>query len=271
MNDIAHAHLPYRLSEVEHRYGDHVHILADPFLATRLAHLCSRTTGQPRVNSIVRGLYRDIVRAVIANEFPRIAIEVQTRMAEFTDRATLSVDGIDPHTKVVCVDIARAGMLPSQVCFDALTNLLDPDGVRQDHLIMARTTDAEGRVTGATIYGSKIGGPIDGRYVLFPDPMGATGTSLVNAARAYEQEVGGSPTRWIALNLVITPEFVRKVTDSLPGMHIYALRLDRGLSPPEVLATVPGTHWDAERGLNEIQYIVPGAGGLGEVINNAFV
>ena len=39
----------------------------------------------------------------------------------------------------------------------------------------------------------------------------------------------------------------------------------------EVLATLPGTHWDRERGLTEHHYIVPGGGGLGEVINNSFV
>ena len=32
-----------------------------------------------------------------------------------------------------------------------------------------------------------------------------------------------------------------------------------------------GTFWDKEKGLNEYQYIVPGAGGLGEILNNAFV
>ena len=46
---------------------------------------------------------------------------------------------------------------------------------------------------------------------------------------------------------------------------------DRGLSPEDVLATTPGECWGDERGLNERQYIVPGAGGLGEVINNSFV
>jgi hypothetical protein len=52
---------------------------------------------------------------------------------------------------------------------------------------------------------------------------------------------------------------------------IYALRLDRGLSSASVLSTVPGTHWDDERGLDEHQYIVPGAGGVGEILNNAWV
>ncbi len=271
MMDIAHRRLPYHLSELEHHYGEHVHVLSDPFLATQLAKLCSPDTGQPQVNSIVRGLYRDLARAVIAAEFPRTGIEVTTRMAEFTDRARLVIDGIDPTTEVVCVDIARAGMLPSQVCFDLLNNLVNPEGVRQDHLIMARTTDEVGRVTGAAIHGSKIGGPIEGRIVLFPDPMGATGTSLVNAVDAYKREVPGTPLKWIALNLIITPEYVRKLRELAPELQIYALRLDRGLSPADVLERPPGERWDEEKGLNEVQYIVPGAGGLGEVINNAFV
>ena len=52
---------------------------------------------------------------------------------------------------------------------------------------------------------------------------------------------------------------------------LYALRLDRGLSPPEVLTTAPGELWEKERGLDDRQYIVPGGGGMGEVMNNAYV
>jgi hypothetical protein len=49
------------------------------------------------------------------------------------------------------------------------------------------------------------------------------------------------------------------------------VRLDRGLSPADVLKTPLGTHWDRERGLNQKDYIVPGGGGFGEVMNNAYV
>ena len=47
---------------------------------------------------------------------------------------------------------------------------------------------------------------------------------------------------------------------------MYAIRLDRGLSPAEVLATLPGTHWERERGLNEKHYIIPGGGGFGDAL-----
>jgi uracil phosphoribosyltransferase len=38
-----------------------------------------------------------------------------------------------------------------------------------------------------------------------------------------------------------------------------------------VLAAVPGERWAEERGLDPHDYIVPGAGGVGELIYNAFV
>ena len=42
------------------------------------------------------------------------------------------------------------------------------------------------------------------------------------------------------------------VTQAHPDLVIYAVRVDRGLSPADVLRSVPGTHWAKERGLNEI-------------------
>ena len=51
---------------------------------------------------------------------------------------------------------------------------------------------------------------------------------------------------------------------------VYTLRLDRGLSAQDVLDEHPGVRWEDERGLNDLSYIVPGAGGLGEVLNNSW-
>ena len=38
-----------------------------------------------------------------------------------------------------------------------------------------------------------------------------------------------------------------------------------------VLGSKLGAHPELESGLNEKQYILPGAGGLGEVLTNAFI
>ncbi len=73
------------------------------------------------------------------------------------------------------------------------------------------------------------------------------------------------------MHLIVTPEYLRNVLRAHPDTIVYALRLDRGLSTEEVLATVPGTRWDDEKGLDDHQYIVPGAGGVGEILNNAWV
>ena len=37
--------------------------------------------------------------------------------------------------------------MPSQVVYDLLNDVIDPSGVRQDHLFMSRVTDANGRFT----------------------------------------------------------------------------------------------------------------------------
>ena len=42
MRDHAYDTVSFRLSEIEHRYGKHVHILADPLALTQLAKLCSK-------------------------------------------------------------------------------------------------------------------------------------------------------------------------------------------------------------------------------------
>jgi len=100
--------------------------------------------------------------------------------------------------------------------------------------------------------------------------MGATGSTVSKVLGHYQEEVHGTPSKIIALHLIVTPEYLRHVRQH-PEVTVYALRLDRGLSPPDVLESVPGSRWAEERGLTDHQYIVPGGGGLGEVMNNSYV
>lgn len=271
IGDVGYTGQHLRHGELAHRYGDQVHILADPYHLSLLATLSAQRTVQPLVNHLVTALYRDLIGVVIARELPAAPTERETRMIATTPLGVYRGAATDPTTRVVCVDIARAGMLPASICFDAVNHVLDPAGVRQDHLIMNRVVDAAGCVVGARIFGEKTGGDVDGRVLLFPDPMGATGSSLTKAITYYKEDQGGTPAAVITMNLIVTPEFIRHVRAAHPEVVVYAYRLDRGLSDPEILATVPGTFPERERGLDERQYIVPGAGGLGEVINNVFV
>ncbi|WP_394825956.1 uracil phosphoribosyltransferase [Pendulispora albinea] len=269
--ETAYAKSNYRAPEIAHRYGPNVHLLDDPLSLTQLARLCARETGQPHVGRLVRTLYERLSEVVLAAEFPRVRIDVPTRMVSSSPSAVYRGVAIGPSTKAVSVGIARAGTMPSQVVYDLLNEVLDPQGVRQDHLFMSRTTDNDGRVTGASWHDAKIGGDVDGRIIVIPDPMGATGSSVASAISHYKTKIGGTPAKCITMHLMVTPEYVKRVLSVHPDTIIYALRLDRGLSPPEVLETVPGTRWDEERGLDEHQYIVPGAGGVGELLNNAWV
>ncbi|MFZ4577194.1 MAG: uracil phosphoribosyltransferase [Myxococcota bacterium] len=258
------------VGELRHAYGSNVHLMHDPLALTWLARLSHPSCVQPEVNRIISMLYRSLMREVINREFPRRVVRSETRMREYTEHGYYEGTVIDPSIEVTTVDIVRAGILPSMVCFEALTEILDPTRVRQDHILMSRLVNVDEQVTGAGIFGSKIAGPVAGRILLFPDPMGATGGSLVEAVQFYVNELDGPPKHIYALNLMVTPEFLRKVTSSFPGLvSVYAYRLDRGLSPADVLADMPGAQWDRERGLNDRQYIVPGAGGMGEIMNNA--
>jgi uracil phosphoribosyltransferase len=271
MSDIAYARSSFKPLEIEHRYGPNVHLLDDPLAWTQLARLCARATMQPEIGRLVRVLYERMSEVVISAEFPRARIDVPTRMVTYSPEAVYRGLAIAPLTKAVTVGIARAGTMPSQVVYELLNEVLDPEGVRQDHLFMSRATDATGKVIGATWHDAKIGRDMEGRILLLPDPMGATGSSMVSALTHYKTKLEGTPARCIAMHLIVTPEYIRNLSTAHPDVVIYALRLDRGLSPADVLQTVPGTRWEEERGLDERQYIVPGAGGVGEILNNAWV
>lgn len=271
MRDSLYERLPFRLSELEHRYGPHVHLVGNPYLLSQLAILCAKGTVQPQINRLAALLYGDLVKMVINAEFPRKFAAIPTRMIDSTPQGIFQGEVIDPDVRVITVNIARAGTLPSQVTYDLLNDTLSPQLVRQDHIVMSRMIDDAEHVVGSEIGGSKIGGDVDDAFLLFPDPMGATGGSLATAIALYKDKIPGTPRRIICLNLIVTPEYLRRITTQHPDVRVYALRLDRGLSPEDVFDTPPGTHWDRERGLNERQYIVPGGGGFGEIMNNAYV
>lgn len=260
-----------RPNEIEHHYGAGIHILSDLFLQSHLTRLCAPNTVQPAINHHLITIYQHLLRTVVAREFPKCAVETPTRMAEAHPReGVFRGEIIDPQTRAVSVNLARAGTLPSHVCYDALNSILNPALVRQDHISIARKADAQThQVTGSEISGHKIGGDINDAILLIPDPMGATGSTVVEILDLYLQT--GKPRAVIAIHCIITPEYLKKVRSRYPEIVVYAARLDRGLSPESVLKTVPGTHPDQERGLNDRHYIVPGGGGFGEVLNNAFV
>lgn len=269
LHDCQFEKISYRLSEQEHRYGSQVHLLSDPFLHSHLARLCSDETHQPVINELITTLYSAMLKIVVNQEFPQTRMVTRTRMADRHPEAVFESPIINPETAVVSVNLARAGTLPSHVCYNALNYFMNPKKVRQDHISIARQTGESQQVTGSAVSGHKIGGRVDDAIVLFPDPMGATGSTLNEVMDLFKRH--GRAQKFVALHCIVTPEYLKNVLNRHPDLSIYAIRLDRGLSDPSILKTVPGTHWAQEKGLNEHQYIVPGGGGFGEILNNAYV
>jgi uracil phosphoribosyltransferase len=254
---------------LSHAYGSRVRVLSNPLLDSLVARLCEPRTKLREITSGLRFVYEALTLEA-SRDFPRCRREIATRMAEqHPEAGILRGEFLDPAMRVVIVDVVRAGILPSQVCFERLASVLPDECLRLDHLTMARIADASGHVARVDLSGSKIGGTVAGATLIVPDPMGATGSTLIRAVEHY-REHHGVPARVIALSMIVTPEFLRRSLDLVENLTIIAARLDRGLSPPDVLATPPGTHWARERGLDEHDYIVPGAGGMGELLNNSW-
>jgi len=257
--------------EIEHRYGPQVHLLKNFFLDGLLARLCSPETLQPEINHLVEILYNHLLITVMNQEFPQEDFQSETRMTAMHPDIQLSGKRLKHDQRAIVVNLARAGTYPSHVCFNTLHYALHPQVLRQDHIFAARTLDGKNHVTGTELGATKIGGDKNQAIVLFPDPMGATGNTISTVINHYKNHVAGVATKMIALHLIVTPEYLKNVLKEHQVITIYALRLDRGLSDEAILKTPPGTHWNKERGLNDKDYIVPGGGGFGEIMNNSFV
>lgn len=264
----------YKLTEnrrVSHLYSSKVNIISDPFAQTLLAKLSGPNTKLPEINFLIEKLYHVLFWEMAKDLFPLEKVSWDTRMKGLHPEAVFKGDIINQKTPAIVVDLARAGTFPSHTCFELLNYLKNSDFNRQDHFYINRKVNKQSRVVGVDVSGSKIGGGQEGAMVFFPDPMGATGGTLAHCISHYKNKVEGSARCYVGLHLIITPEFIKKITAAHPDVYIYALRLDRGFSTDAILKSIPGKFKNKEIGLNKNQYIVPGAGGIGEILNNAFV
>jgi len=262
---------PRPMGRLEHHYGPRVHILSDPWGLSLVARAGHPATQTPDLLRLVDAAYRHLLLGM-SERFPLQQGPLPTRMTASEPRALYSGQRLATDHRIVLIDVARAGTLPAHGMQAALYDLWEPEAVRVDHLYLNRAVDpVTQRVTGTHFHGSKIGGAFEDATLIVPDPMDATGGTIVKVLDHYRREVPGRPKQVMTAHLIVTPEFLRRVLDADPNVHIYALRMDRGLSSEEVLQCPPGLRWSEEVGLDRHDYIIPGAGGLGEWMNNAFV
>jgi len=256
--------------ELEHRYGPRVHVLHEPAQLSLLARIGSPETGGAELPALVRSAYARLLHAALAAHFPVVQDRVATRMSATEPNGFYTGPRLCQRTQLVICAVIRAGILPAQACYEQACAMLPADNVRLDFLNMSRETDGDGHVTGVRLDGTKIGGDVDGAVVLIPDPMGATGGTIQRAVEIY-RGLGAEPRAIVAMHLMATPEAIQRCVTGSPDAVLWTCRVDRGLSAPDVLATTPGTHPERERGLNDVHYIVPGAGGMGELMTNSWV
>jgi len=269
--DIAYTKIKQDQFYLEHKYGENINISQNIVLLNILERLGRKETLQPLFNILLNRAYDILFQQVLSLEFEKEELRSKTRMSELVEGAAFNGEVLKRDSKIVCVDLARAGMLPTQNLFELCNLLFNTEKVRQDHVYAQRIVNENEQVTGVDFSGSKIGGDIENAYVILADPMGATGSTIDEALSFYKNQVKGKACKFISVHLMITPEFIKKLKAQHPDLIIFAGRIDRGLSSEKVLRSTPGEFLDEEKGLSDIQYIVPGAGGVGELINNSFV
>lgn len=271
MQDSQYKDLSFNPSLVDHKYGENIKILKDPYLHTLLSKISSEQVVQPILTRYIEKSYQGLFNAISSLSFPLKKQIVTTRMIDLHSEAKFETQIFDQDESFVVVDLARAGIIPAQLMYNELNYLYNPQNIRQDHFYVSRRTNDKNEVVGIDISGSKVGGDIDDKIVIFPDPMGATGGTISESISHYKKNVKGKAKKIITAHLIITPEYIQRIKKDHPDVEVYTIRLDRGLSSIKALDSIPGTFADEERGLNENQYIVPGAGGVGELLNNSYV
>ena len=180
------------------------------------------------------------------NELEQETVSVKTRISAKDPRGVFHGKIFKKNQKAVVADVIRAGMMPSHQFYLKLTEILNPKFVRQDH-IMSQRIETESGVQGSELTGSKIGGNVKGAIVFIPDPMGATGGSVDEIVNFYQKNFG-KPKKFVVINLIIAPQYIKRLEKIKAPISLYAARLDKGLTKDD--------------------FIYPGLGGVGEMINN---
>ncbi len=221
-------------------------ILDTPYNLSLLAELGKPETAQPRISQLITALFGNMFGAVVNGELEQETVLLKTRIAVKDKRGIFRDKIFKKNQKVVVADVIRAGMQPSHQFYLNLTEILNPKYVRQDHLMSQRIETKNG-VSGSELTGSKIGGSVKGAIVFIPDPMGATGGSVKEVVDFYQKKYG-KPKRFVVVNLVVAPQYLKNLKKIKASMSVYAARLDKGLTKDD--------------------FIYPGLGGVGEIINN---
>lgn len=221
-------------------------ILDTPYNLSLLSELGLSETHQPKISQLIESLYGNVFGTIVDRELAQEKVALKTRMYKETKEGVYRGRIIKKKQKVVVADVLRGGIQPANLFYLKLCELLDPKYVRQDHIMSQRIETKEG-VIGTNLMGSKIGGSIKDAVVFIPDCMGATGFSMVEVINHYLEHYS-TPKKFVVVNLIATPTYIARLRKAKADVSLYVLRKDKKLTKGD--------------------FIVPGLGGVGELINN---
>ena len=221
-------------------------ILNTTYNLALLAKLGQPETMQPEISRIIEELYHNMFGTIADQELVTEEKTLKTRIYAQDKRGVVKCRIFKKNQKIVVADVIRAGIQPSHQFYIKLAGILDPKKVRQDHIMSQRIETKKG-VTGTSLMGSKIGGSVNNTIVFIPDPMGATGGSIAEVVAHYQKHYG-NPKKFVVVNLVATPKYLKRLEKIKAEVHVYAARVDKGLTKTD--------------------FIYPGLGGVGEIVNN---
>ncbi|MFW5888015.1 MAG: hypothetical protein ACOCUH_04385, partial [Bacteriovoracia bacterium] len=122
--DCQYHECKYLLNQVDHRYGEKVRICYDPSMLSLLAKLSSSESSQPLINIYVEKMYQYLIQEVLNYTWPIEQTIRPTRMIDAHPEGNYCGPILNETQKIISVSLARAGILPSQTCYNFLNLFL---------------------------------------------------------------------------------------------------------------------------------------------------
>ncbi|KAF1971750.1 uracil phosphoribosyltransferase [Bimuria novae-zelandiae CBS 107.79] len=205
---------------------DNVHILAQtPQLIALLTMIRDKNTGRADFIFYSNRIIRLLVEEGL-NHLPVVSHEISTPVGRH-------YAGVKFEGKICGVSIMRAGESMEQGLRDCCRS------VRIGKILIQRDEET----SKPKLYYDKLPEDISDRWVLLLDPMLATGGSALMAIEVLKSR-GVPEDHILFLNLIASPEGIKKFADEYPKVRVVTAFVDQGL--------------------DEKNYIVPGLGDFGD-------
>jgi uracil phosphoribosyltransferase len=210
-----------------------VYVISTPVVNENLCILRSKYTDTMGVKCATRQITNVLLYEASKN-LPQVDTEVETPLKKFVTKS------IDKSLRVIISPILRAGL----VFTDSSSDMLPRAEIR--HIGMYRDEETLKPVWYYNKLPKRFEYP-EKTYVYLTDPMLATGNSLLETIRMYEEK-GLDVSHIRCVCLIAAPEGIQNIKNYYPDIEIFVAAIDEGL--------------------NENGYILPGLGDAGDRIFN---